>query len=163
MNQEMLSIAERVRGIASKTAVEREVEFVHAEVAGSKRDSVVRIFIDKHDGLTIEDCSGFSHAVEAVFDAEDFIPGTYVLEVSSPGIERELYSLADFVRFTGELARVKLKCEVSGQKNFVGAIASVTGDEIEITDRTIGPVQFGYGLVAKANLKLDLGKELGKR
>ena len=56
--------------------------------------------------MTLDDCSGVSRGLEEVLDSEDFIPSRYVLEVSSPGIERELYLLADFVKFTGHLAKV---------------------------------------------------------
>ena len=160
---ELDAIIEEVRKVAGSVAAELEFEFVHAEVVGSKRDSVVRVYIDKPGGVNLDDCSRFSHAVEAVFDERDLMPGAYVLEISSPGIERELYSLADFVKFKGELARVKLKTELDGQKNFVGRIAAVEGDEIEIEDRTRGSVTFPYSTVAKANLKIDLGKEFKSR
>src|SRR3954447_3447787 len=106
----------RIRGIAQKVADDRQVELVHVEIAGTKRDSVLRIYIDKPEGVTLDDCSLFSRDVEAVLDLEDVIPTRYVLEVSSPGIERELYSIADFKRFEGELAKVKTKAEIDGQK-----------------------------------------------
>jgi ribosome maturation factor RimP len=152
-------ITDRVRQIASRVAADRGVELVHVNVSGTKREMVVRIFIDKDGGVTLDDCSELSRDVEAVMDAEDPIPTKYVLEVSSPGIERELYSLADFERFTGRLARVKLKNELDGQKNFVGRIVSVEGRNVTIDDRTRGPVTFDHSDVAKANLKIDLSEE----
>ena len=155
-------ISERVENIAAKVAAANGVELVHVEIAGTKRDVVVRIFIDKEGGVTIEDCSLLSKAVEDILEIEDFIPSRYVLEVSSPGIERELYSLADFVKFTGQLAKVKTNIEIDGQKTFVGAILWADEDKIEIDDRTIGSVSFKYGDVAKANLKIDLAKEFGR-
>ena len=112
--------------------------------------------------MTIEDCSSVSRGVEDVLDAEDFIPSRYVLEVSSPGIERELYSLSDFVKFTGQLTKVKLKTEIDGQKTFVGPITEVDGENITIDDRTKGVVSFDYTEVDKANLKIDLAKEFGR-
>jgi len=153
------SIPGKIREIAAKVADARGVELVHSEVAGTKRDSVVRIYIDKPDGVTLDDCGGFSSAVEEVLDADDFIPGKYVLEVSSPGIERELYSLADFQRFTGNLAKVKTRVEIDGQKAFIGEIVSADEDNIVIDDRTKGRVSFKYADVSKANLKIDLSKE----
>lgn len=156
-NQPILT---RVREIAGDVADTAGLEFVHAEIAGAKRDSVVRIFIDKEGGVTFEDCTSFSAAVEAVFDEEDLIPWAYVLEVSSPGIERQLYSLKDFVRFTGEMARIKTVEEIGGQKNFVGTIESIDGDIVSFEDRTSGPVKIPHSLVSKANLKMDFGKEL---
>ena len=157
------SIAERVRSIAEKAANDVGVELVHIEIAGTKRDSVVRIFIDKPDGVSLEDCSRVSREIEDVLDVEDFIPSRYVLEVSSPGIERELYSIEDFRRFTGRLAKVKTSVDIEGQKTFVGPITGVDGNTISIDDRTHGPVSLDYEQVVKANLKIDLSKEFGGR
>jgi len=153
----------RINTIATDVAERLGFEFVHADVLGSKRDSVVRIFIDKDGGVTLDDCARFSSAVEEVFDAEDLIPWAYVLEVSSPGIERELYSLADFVKFAGELAKIKVSAEINGQKNFVGTIGPVDDGVIAFEDRTVGSVRIPYETVVKANLKIDLGKELKGR
>ena len=153
----------RVRGIAQKVADTRGVELVNVEIAGTKRDSVLRIYIDKPEGVTLDDCSLFSRDVEAVLDIEDFIPSKYVLEVSSPGIERELYSVDDFRRFDGRLVKVKTKEEIDGQKTFVGTITGVDDEGmITVEDRTRGAVSFGFADIAKANLKIDLSKEFGR-
>jgi ribosome maturation factor RimP len=157
------SIAERVRGIAETVANDTSTELVHVEVAGTNRDLVLRIFIDKEGGVTLDDCSGFSQAVEAVLDAEDSIPVRYVLEVSSPGIERQLYSLADFEKFIGRLAKIKTREAVDGQKTFVGTIAAVEDGTIAFEERTKGSMTFGYGDIEKANLKIDLSKEFSGR
>lgn len=156
-------IAEHVTGIASKIATTGGIELIHVDIAGTKSDLVVRISIDKVGGVTIEDCSTVSRGVELILDSEDFIPSKYVLEVSSPGIERELYSLSDFVKFTGHLAKVKTKTEIDGQKTFVGIIKEVDGDNISFEDRTGGLVTFEYSDVNKANLKIDLSKEFGHK
>jgi ribosome maturation factor RimP len=156
-------ITERVREIAGKAASENGTELVHVEIAGTKRDSVVRVYIDKEGGVTLEDCSKVSRDMEVVLDEEDVIPARYVLEVSSPGIERELYSLSDFVKFSGELIKLKLKEAVDGQKTFVGTLAAVDGPNITIEDRTRGPVTVDYSAIDKANLKIDLSKEFKGR
>jgi ribosome maturation factor RimP len=156
---ESSSILERVEKIARAAAADSGVDLVHVELAGIKRDQVVRVYIDKEGGVTIEDCTNVSRTVETVLDADDFMPGKYVLEVSSPGIERQLYSLADFVKFAGQLAKVKTKIDIDGQKTFVGAITAVAGEEITLDDRTRGTVTFPYSMVDKANLKIDLVKE----
>jgi len=156
-------IIEHVKAIAATVTAASGIELVHVDISGTKRDLVLRIFIDKEGGVTLDDCSGISRGVEEVLDSEDFIPSRYVLEVSSPGIERELYSLGDFVKFTGRLAKVKLKTEIDGQKTFVGNITNVEGSEITIDDRTKGVVNFDHAAVDKANLKIDLAKEFGGR
>lgn len=161
-------ITERVRAIAERVAGEMGIELVHIEIAGTKRDAVVRIYIDKpgsaiykEGGVTLDDCSNVSRGVEEVLDAEDLIPSRYVLEVSSPGIERQLYSLNDFVRFTGRLAKVKTKTETNGQRNFVGNIVAVDGNKITFDERTRGEMVIDYADIEKANLKIDLSKEFG--
>jgi ribosome maturation factor RimP len=159
---EQVSARERVEKIAKAAAQDRGVELVHVEFAGTKRDQVLRVYIDKEGGVTIDDCTQVSQTIEAVLDVEDIIPSKYVLEVSSPGIERQLYSLADFVKFAGKLAKVKTKTEIDGQKTFVGPITTVDGDEITIDDRTRGAVTFPYVAVDKANLKIDLVKEFSR-
>lgn len=154
------SIEEQIQLIAARLAEENNLELVHAEVAGSKRNLTVRLFIDKEGGVTIEDCSDFSRKIEAVLDADDLIPTAYLLEVSSPGLERELYSLKDFVKYTGSLAKVKTNQPINGQKNFKGRIVSIKGEEIIFSDKTSGEVSFPYNAVAKANLEIDLEEEL---
>jgi ribosome maturation factor RimP len=156
-------IADRIDKIAVKAAADNGVEFVHSEIVGSKRNMTVRIYIDKPQGVTLEDCSIVSRAIEDVIDADDFIPTPYVLEVSSPGLERPLFSVQDFEKFTGRKAKVKTSETIDGQANFTGKIAFVEGSEIVIEDKTNGTVRIPFDKVAKANLKVDLAEEFKKK
>jgi ribosome maturation factor RimP len=157
------SIEERIKEIAKKATADNGVEFVHLELAGTKRNQVVRVFADKEGGINIEDCSKVSRSIEAEMDADDFMPGTYVLEVSSPGLDRELYSLADFEKFAGNLAKVKMRPDFEGPKSLNGMIVSVLDGDIVFDDRTAGTLTIPYESVAKANLKVDIGRELNKK
>ena len=152
-------IEEKVREAAVRVTEENNLELVRAEVAGSGKKLVVRVFIDKEGGVMHEDCSAVSRELEKIFDAEDFIPAAYTLEVSSPGLERELYSLKDFEKFAGSLAKVKLNAAIDGQKNFRGRIVGIENDEIVFDDKIRGTARFSYGAVAKANLEIDLEEE----
>lgn len=154
------SIESRVKSIARKAAEESGLEFVQLELAGTKRNQVVRVFIDKPGGVTVEDCSEVSRGIEAAMDADDFMPAAYVLEVSSPGLDRELYSLADFVRFSGKQAKAKVRDGGGKVKSYNGRIAAVEGDEITFEDRNEGEVKFPYSAVVKANLKFDIQDDL---
>lgn len=156
-------IIERLRTIATSAVEASGIELVHVEMAGTKRDQVVRVYIDKEGGVTLDDCSRVSQKIEAVLDAEDLIPARYVLEVSSPGIERQLYSLSDFARFAGKLARIRTKTELNGQKTFSGRIREVDGERIVFDDRTAGEVTIDYADIERANLKIDLAEEFGTR
>src|SRR6478672_13686691 len=156
------SIGQRVEQIAASVTGQAGIEFVHYEIAGSKRNPTVRLIIDKPGGVTLEDCAQVSRDVEAVLDKDDFIPTAYILEVSSPGIERELFKLDDFEKFTGHDARVKVRHPIGGQRNFAGRIAAVAGSEIEFEDRTSGTVRIPFDTIAKANLLVDLTEDFKK-
>ena len=158
MNKDL--IIEKIKAIAENAANEENLELVHVEMIGSAKNPTLRIFIDKPDGVTLDDCSNISRQMSAVLDADDFIPTAYTLEVSSPGLERELYSLKDFEKYAGNLAKVKTRHPINGQKNFRGRITEVKGEEIIFEDVTNGTVRFPYNTVAKANLELDLDEDL---
>lgn len=154
------SVNERIREVAARAAAGNGLELVHAQVAGTSKKLVITVFIDKLGGVTHEDCSKVSRNLEAILEAEDFIPSAYLLEVSSPGLERGLYNRNDFEKFVGSLAKVKVDAPINGQKNFRGRINAVAGDEIVFDDKTSGTVRFPYSTVAKANLEIDLEEEL---
>lgn len=154
-----LVIAERVEGIANDVAGKNNLELVHVDVVGTLKNPTVRVFIDKPGGVSVEDCTIVSRQMEAVLDAEDFISSAYTLEVSSPGLERELYSLKDFEKFSGNLAKVRTHEPINGQRNFRGRIKDIDGENIIFEDKTNGIVSFPYDLVAKANLEIDLDEE----
>ncbi len=153
-------IDKRIRGIAARAVGENNLELVHTQIVGASKSLTVRVFIDKQGGVTHEDCSSVSRQMDAVLDAEDFIPGNYTLEVSSPGLERELYSLKDFEKFVGNLAKIKTSEAVEGQKNFRGRIVGIQDDVIIFEDKSKGTVRFLYAAVVKANLEIDLEEEL---
>ncbi|CAN5234309.1 ribosome maturation factor RimP [soil metagenome] len=154
------SIEERIREIAAGIAAESNLELVQVETAGSKQNPTIRVFIDKPNGVSHEDCVNVSRQIEAVLDSDDSITPTYMLEVSSPGLERELYSLKDFEKFAGNLAKVKTVTAINGQKHFRGRIIGIKGEEILFNDKTNGELSFPFNAVAKANLEIDLEAEL---
>lgn len=156
-------INERIREIAAEIAGKNGLELVHIEEKGAGKDKTLRIFIDKPEGVSVEDCSIVSNEFGDILDAEDLVHVEYTLEVSSPGLERELYSLKDFEKFAGSPAKVKTKAPVNGQKNFRGKILKIEGEEIFFDDVTNGGVSFPYSTVAKANLEFDFEAELKKR
>ena len=154
------SIAARVRELAERVAIDHGVELVHAEVAGPDNKPIVRVFIDKPQGVTHEDCSEVSTHLGTLLDVEDFIHASYTLEVSSPGLERGLYKRSDYERFSGSDAKLKTRQPISGQRNFRGRLLGVDGDEVIFEDRTNGIVQIPIDLIVKANLEVDIEEEL---
>ena len=157
------AIAARIERMARGIANENGVEFVHLEIVGAKRNMTVRIYIDKPGGVTLDDCSEFSRSIEALLDADDLIPTAYLLEVSSPGLERGLYSMSDFARFAGKRAKVRVKGS-EGPKAYIGRIIGVDGDDIILEDKSAaGEVRFPYASVEKANLRVNLDEEFNRR
>ncbi|MBT1071037.1 ribosome maturation factor RimP [Pelotalea chapellei] len=100
-------ICERVRLVSQPILESLRLELVDIEYKRSGRDAILRLFIDKEGGVTLDDCAVFSSELSAVLDVEDFIPCEYSLEVSSPGLDRPLKSAADYERFKGRLIKIR--------------------------------------------------------
>jgi ribosome maturation factor RimP len=153
------SIAERIEEIASRVCIDHGLELVHAEVAGPDGKPIVRLFIDRANGVTHEDCAEVSLHFGTILDVEDFIHSPYTLEVSSPGIERGLYKRADYEKFAGQLAKLKSRIAIEGQRNFRGRIFGVNGSDLLFDDRTSGRVEIPLEAIVKANLEIDVEEE----
>ena len=108
-------------------------ELVGIEQVTGGRRGLVRLYIDHPPGVTVDDCERVSRQVSAVLDVEDPIAGGYVLEVSSPGLDRPLYTLAHYARFTGHRARLKLRTPLVGdQRNMNCTLLGVDEDKVRI-------------------------------
>ena len=114
-------------------AVERlGYELSDLEVKLGGKNGVVRMFIDRPDGIGLEDCEAVSRAVSALLDVEDPLPGHYNLEVSSPGMDRKLTKMAHFQRFTGETVKVQMRFPIEGRRRFRGRLLSTDDENIVI-------------------------------
>jgi ribosome maturation factor RimP len=128
------------------------------------RSWLVRIFIDKPGGVTLDDCVSVSREVEAVLEVEDPIKNAYRLEVSSPGLDRPLKKPADFIRFAGKSIKVKTRELIDpdgrgyARKTFTGCLVGIDGDlvKIEQTDRKGGFISIRLSDIAQANLEIEL-------
>jgi len=92
--------------------------------------SVLRVYIDSADGVTIENCEAASHQVSGVLDVEDPISGEYNLEVSSPGMDRPLFNFDQFACYSGELIKVRLQMAINGMRNFTGKLLEAKDDSL---------------------------------
>ena len=102
------------------------------EVKLGGRGGVVRLFIDKSDGISLDDCEKVSLAVSALLDVEDPLPGEYNLEVSSPGLDRKLTKVEHFQRFAGETVKVQMRFPIEGRKRFRGTLVSSNDENIVV-------------------------------
>lgn len=126
-------------------------ECVKIEVAGGSRNPVVRLYIDKPDGVSIDDCSLVSRTVGLLLEERDPFPGRYLLEVSSPGSDRPLVTEAHFRRFAGELAKVQLKTG-SGRETFTGRIVSCEDGVLRLDTPEDGRLEIELQTVTGASL-----------
>jgi len=107
-----------------------ELSDLEARLSGGH--GVVRVFIDKLDGVGLADCEKVSLAVSALLDVEDPVAGTYDLEVSSPGLDRKLTKVAHFQRFTGETVKVQMRLPIEGRRRFRGTLVSSDDENIVV-------------------------------
>jgi len=90
--------------------------------------SLLRIYIEREEGVTIEDCEKVSRQVSALLDVEDPIAGEYTLEVSSPGMDRPLFSIEHYLKYVGSEVDLKLRRPINGRRKFKGQIIKISGD-----------------------------------
>jgi len=107
-------------------------ELSDLEAKIGSQNGLLRLFIDKEDGINLEDCEKVSSAVSALLDVEDPLPGQYNLEVSSPGSDRTLTKLAHFKRFTGETVKVQMRFPIEGRRRFRGKLLSTDEKNIVV-------------------------------
>jgi ribosome maturation factor RimP len=114
---------EKIREIAERVAQSSGLELVDFELHGGGKARVLRIYIDKPGGVTHEDCSNFSRDAGTIFDVEDAVPGgSYLLEVSSPGLDRKVSTADEFERFVGSLIKIMTRDPVNGNRHFEGRL-----------------------------------------
>ena len=132
------------------------LELLGVEFAPAGNSALLRLYIDAPErAVGIEDCEAVSREVSAVMDVEDPIASQYTLEVSSPGIDRPLFTPAQFARFTGEQARLTLRVPVDGRRRFQARIAGVEGDDVLLAHEA-GDMRVAHANIEKARLVPDL-------
>src|SRR5436189_4965272 len=116
---------DRVREIAERVAASAGSEIVEVELRGGGKARMLRIFIDKPGGVTHQDCADLSREVGTILDVEDAVPGgSYVLEVSSPGLDRKLVRPGDYERFSGSRVKLTTREAGMGNRHFEGRLES---------------------------------------
>lgn len=122
----------KLTALASAVVEPLGYELVGVEHLGGGRSPVVRVYIDHEHGITVDDCALVSHQLSGQLDLEDPIPGEYALEVSSPGLDRPLFSVDQLRRFQGHRARVRLAEKLDGRRNFEGVLAEVVDEVLQL-------------------------------
>ena len=124
--------SEELTGLLEPTITRLGYELADLEVRVGGGSGVLRLFIDKPEGVGLDDCEKVSHAVSALLDVEDPLPGRYDLEVSSPGLDRKLTKVEHFQRFTGETVKVQMRFPIAGRKRFRGTLMASDDENIVV-------------------------------
>ena len=143
-----------IQGFAEPMLDGMGLELVELQYRREGHGWVLRFFIDKEEGITIEDCALVSREIGSYLEVEDLLGHAYHLEVSSPGLERPLRKKDDFIRFAGRHVRIKVHEPTEGQKVFVGILAGVVENDVVVTQAEKNVV-LKFENISKARLALE--------
>jgi ribosome maturation factor RimP len=152
MRQEVVS---KIEEIVQRVAASDGIEVVEVEFKGSGGNQLLRISIDKPQGVSHADCEMISHQVGTILDVEDIVPGHYTLEVSSPGVERKLLKPTVYIRFQGKKAKIVLRQPVENQRHWEGKLAGLEESTVSLEVGADRVLRFPLSQVERANLKFE--------
>jgi ribosome maturation factor RimP len=151
---------ESLRALVEAALTERDLELFDLQVGGG----IVRVFIDKEGGVDLEEVTATTQALTRLLEDSDPMPGRYTLEVTSPGIERNLRLPVHFVRAVGEIVRVKSRAEIEGERRFEGEL--LTADDTDDGGIDVatsgGPRRIAYREIDKARTVFDWDRAMAK-
>jgi len=148
------TVIKQVETVALPVLKELGIELVEVQYRREQTGWILRLVIDKQDGISLGDCAAVSREISQLLDIEDFVDQTYNLEVSSPGLNRPLKSMAEFERFVGRKAKIKTKEPISGEHVFIGTINKTEGESIVLEVGT-REVTILFSQVASARLEVE--------
>jgi ribosome maturation factor RimP len=156
-----VNISEKIEDMLRPLVTSLGLELVEIEYKREGRQMILRIFIDKEGGVTLDDCAAVSKEFSALLDVEDIVPGKFTLEVSSPGLDRPLKTLSDYVRYTGKLVKIKTFAAIADdagnlRKTFLGKLLGMEGDVILLKLQDGQSASIPFSAVAKANLEFEM-------
>lgn len=144
-----------IRAIVEPAVVGLGFELVGVEYLPQGRHSLLRVYVDHADGISVQNCADVSRQLSAVLDVEDPLPGEYTLEVSSPGLNRPLFELADFERFAEQQAKIRLSVPLNGQRKFKGILKGVQNNNVLLMEDD-REHSLPFEQIDKANLVAEL-------
>ena len=152
-----MSQQQKLTELLAPTVTGMDYEFVGLEYLSGANPAVLRVYIDLPDGITVDDCALVSRQLSAVLDVEDPIAGEYNLEVSSPGLNRPLFTVEQYQQCIGERIKLKLRVPQNGRRKYTGQLMQVTDTSIELmVDNTTETIFVAD--IEKANLIFDHSK-----
>lgn len=140
-----------IEATVAKALEGQGVELVDLVIQHQGKKKLLQFFVDKIGGVTLDDCGELSDKIDSILEMENLIDGAYILEVSSPGVQRVLKKPAHFKQFTGQRVKLVLKVPLEGRGAFTGVIASADDNAFVLDDGT-NQFRFQYDNIKKANL-----------
>ncbi len=148
-------LVERLHGVVQPILDSLGFELVDLEYAGHGPRGILRVFIEKEGGITLEDCAQVSRFLSHALDVEDPINHPYLLEVSSPGLDRPLKRLEDFDRYQGRLVKIKVAMPIEKAKVFVGKLMGREAERIRITLEGEKMLEIPFQMILQARLEVE--------
>ncbi|NIP16928.1 MAG: ribosome maturation factor RimP [Xanthomonadales bacterium] len=156
------SATARLRQLAARTLEGLGMELVHLTYRREGRQWLLRLMIDREGGVSMDDCATASEQLGAVLEVDEVIPHSYVLEVSSPGLDRPLFTASDYRRFTGSKVIIKTHKPVDGQRQYRGVVEGCEQDEVALRRDDQALVHIPLAAIASGRLEVDLDQELSR-
>lgn len=152
-----MKITARTEELVKEIIINDDLEIVSVEYLKEGSNWVLRVYIEDREGnLSIEDCTRISRALSDKLDEEDFIDDSYILEVSSPGVERPLRDEEDYNRFKGRKVYIKTYAPLNGKKEFTGTLEGLVDDTVNIIlNDTDNKVEIPFKSIANARLSVE--------
>jgi len=149
------AVAERIAALIAPVLEEEGVELVDVVYRSEAGAWVLRVYIDRTEGITVDDCAMISRNIEDVIEVDGAVAHAYRLEVSSPGLDRVLSREKDFQRFAGKTAKIELRNPLAGRRNFKGKILGCEEGIVLLEDAQGDEFRFDLTELDKARLQID--------
>jgi len=155
-------LIESVRAAATRVATSYGLEIFDVQFRREAAGMVLRVLIDRpgpaaqaEESVSVEDCAHVSRDLSAILDVEDIVPAAYILEVSSPGLDRPLRTADDYRRFAGRRAKIVMRERIDGQGFFKGRLGGVDGGDVIIDADDGRTRRVPLGVITRANLEVE--------
>jgi len=149
------NIISNIKELLEPLLYEKNLELFDIEFKGLGSKGILRVFIDKEQGVTVNDCAQISRELGRLLEVHDVIPGSYTLEISSPGLTRALKKPSDYLRYRGKTVKIKTLEDIEDRKVFKGTLLDFVDETVSLQTDGVNYL-IPYKNIEKANLELDL-------
>ena len=149
------SLLPKLRELAQRAAEPLGVEVAWVEFKQTGGSGLFRVFIDREEGVGLEECERVNERLSVLLDVEDPIESSYTLEISTPGLDRQLWTMRDYERFTGRVAKIKTREQLDGKNRFRGRLAGVEGESV-LLEQSGERKSIPFQIIESARLEVEL-------